>query len=403
MSSKDIERTIISQESFSQELLLGQINSLIKARKTIIPFAKNKALFSQKISNENITYLDLANYNAIEEYSPADQVLTVQSGIKIGVLQDFLAKENRCLPIGYSNVETTLLDVLLTGEIGPLENILGGLNRHILGLTSIIGTGELVKSGGKVVKNVSGYDLTHFFIGSYGYFAIPIKANIRLYALPEQFVTIWVSNNDWHKLVEAAKQISNTNIALAYLELFVANLTTMKNKTPEDKFIMALQTYGDEYLIKRAIETVDNILVKTGLTYYIIKNDADQNTILKELNQASPLVCKILDLSINRADLANLLANRLISSFPFIYRINTNRMRFCINSSSDQDILLRELASYANQRKLNLSVVYSDNDHMRKMVHLGYDTKNGGHLSVIKKQLKAQLDPNNLFNPYVDL
>lgn len=300
MSSKDIERTIISQESFSQELLLGQINSLIKARKTIIPFAKNKALFSQKISNENITYLDLANYNAIEEYSPADQVLTVQSGIKIGVLQDFLAKENRCLPIGYSNVETTLLDVLLTGEIGPLENILGGLNRHILGLTSIIGTGELVKSGGKVVKNVSGYDLTHFFIGSYGYFAIPIKANIRLYALPEQFVTIWVSNNDWHKLVEAAKQISNTNIALAYLELFVANLTTMKNKTPEDKFIMALQTYGDEYLIKRAIETVDNILVKTGLTYYIIKNDADQNTILKELNQASPLVCKILDLSINR-------------------------------------------------------------------------------------------------------
>lgn len=162
------------------------ISSLIKSGKKIIPFNQRclPPLWSEV--DKNIAFVDLSDYGEIEDHSASDQVMTVGCGIKMHKLEQFLTKNKQWFPVSYPDRETSLLDLILSGSAGPLEIVNGGLRRHILGLSFVLSNGEIAHAGGRVVKNVSGYDLTRFFIGSYGYFVLPIKAHLRLYALPEK-------------------------------------------------------------------------------------------------------------------------------------------------------------------------------------------------------------------------
>ncbi len=403
--------------NISQSTLVDEINSLMKSDKTIIPFNKEQFLCHSLSVAENIVYLDLANYSAVEEYSSQDQIITVQTGTKIKALQNFLRHEEKWFPVAYYDDETSLLDLILSAEIGPLEQLLGGLSRHILGLDSILGTGQLIKSGGKVVKNVSGYDLTRFFIGSYGYFALPIRAHLRLYSIPSHNLTFLIQSDDWKQLLQVAKQISSSNTALAYIELLnqrLVKLSTLEERYKlEKQFALALRTYGGDATVSDAREIIKNSLPKNKLFYSIVDNPHDQDYILQELSQISWFTnkatfpkekqSKIIDLSIKISDLSELLCEEKISSFPFVYKIASNRMRFCLDSITEQSILLNHLADFARVNKMILPVAYGNDTYIRKVNNLGYDTNNGDQLVTIKKQLKAQFDPHNSFNPYVEL
>lgn len=403
--------------NISHLTLLDEINSLIKLNKTIIPFNKEHFSCQSLLLAKNIVYLDFANYNAIEEYSSQDQIITVQTGIKIKTLQNFLLKEGKWFPVAYYDDKTSLLDLILSAELGPAEQLLGGLSRHVLGLNSILGTGQLIKSGGKVVKNVSGYDLTRFFIGSYGYFALPIRAHLRLYSLPCRQLTFLIQGDDWQQLLALAKQISNSNASLACIELLnqrLAKISILAEKYKLQKqFVLAVATYAYDATVDRTTEMIKNSRLEKDLFYSVIEDAADQACIFQELSQISwftnkvPFAkekkCKIMDLSIKMSDLTELLGQDKISAFPFVYKVTSNKMRFCLDSIAEQSMLLKHLADFAQLNNKILPLAYGDDTCIRRAYNLGYDTNNGDQLLTIKKQLKTAFDPHNLFNPYVDL
>lgn len=414
MSSNNIHSL---RTNISQDALVDELNSLIKSNKTIIPFNKKQFLCNALSTAEDIVYLDLADYGAVEEYSSQDQIITVQTGIKIKNLQNLLLKEGRWFPVAYYDDETSLLDLILSAEIGPLEQLFGGLRRHILGLDSILGTGQLIKSGGKVVKNVSGYDLTRFFIGSYGYFALPIKAHLRLYVRPPQNLTLVIQSDDWKQLVELAKQMSKSNLDLAYMDLLnieLAKISILEERYKlEKQFALIFRVNGDEATLNIATETLKNILRKSKFHYSIISEFYEQENLLQELTQISWFTnripfpknqkARILDLAVNSFDLSQLLSDSKILSVPFNYRIISNRLRFCLHSLKEQNELLDYLTTFATNNRMILPSAYGDDSYIRRVNNLGYDTNNGDQLVTIKKQLKIQFDPHNLFNPYVEL
>ncbi len=403
-------------KSISQLALVEEINTLMKSNKIIIPFDKDYFSCYSLSAAENIAYLDLANYSEVEEYSSQDQLVTVQTGIKIKTLQNFLLKEQKWFPVGYYNDETSLLDLILSNETGPQELLLGGLSRHILGLDSILGNGQLIHSGGKVVKNVSGYDLTRFFIGSYGYFALPIRAHIRLYSIPSHNLTFLIQSDDWQQLIQTAKQISNSTAPLAYIELLNQRLVKIsileKQFGLEKKFLLAVRIYGYESTMDAIAQSIKNILSNNTICSIIAEPD-DQDRILQELSQISWFTnkspfprqkrSKILDVSIKISDLIDLLREEKISCFPFVYKVASNRMRFCLDSSAEQNMFLNHLKDFALLNKTVLPVAYGDHSYIRRVSNLGYDTSNGDQLLVIRKQLKAKFDPHGSFNPYVEL
>lgn len=131
--------------------------------------------------------LDLSTWSGIVENSPADHVVTVRSGTRLGELQTALAETRQWLPHGGSPFEDP--DVTLAQAIGfamphRLEGKFGSWREWILGMTVLLGDGVLAKSGSKVVKSVAGYDAHKFFVGARGTFGVIVEVTLRTWPLP---------------------------------------------------------------------------------------------------------------------------------------------------------------------------------------------------------------------------
>ena len=123
--------------------------------------------------------------------SPADLVATVQAGAPLDALRRRLADEGMWLALDPpGRPDRSIGSIVATATAGPLRHGFGPVRDHLLGCTVATGDGRLVKAGGKVVKNVAGYDLTKLQVGGFGGFGIIAEINLRLRALPRADVTL---------------------------------------------------------------------------------------------------------------------------------------------------------------------------------------------------------------------
>ncbi len=151
--------------------------------------------------------------------SPADLVATVQSGTPLEALRRRLADEGMWLALDPpGRPERSLGSVIATATAGPLRHGFGPVRDHVLGCTVATGDGRLVKAGGRVVKNVAGYDLTKLQVGGFGGFGIVAEAHLRLRALPRADVTL-VARGTRDTLTSAARDVMAAELVPAALEL----------------------------------------------------------------------------------------------------------------------------------------------------------------------------------------
>jgi glycolate oxidase FAD binding subunit len=119
-----------------------------------------------------------------------DLTATVETGVPLDVLRERLAERGAWIaldPPGHA--ARTLGSVIATGSAGPLRQGFGPVRDHLLGVTAVTGDGHVVSSGGRVMKNVAGYDLTKLHAGGFGAFGVVVTAHLRLRALPRADAT----------------------------------------------------------------------------------------------------------------------------------------------------------------------------------------------------------------------
>src|SRR6266496_2771433 len=115
--------------------------------------------------------------NRVLGYNPADMTVTVQTGIRLAALQERLRQSGQWLPIDPPNPgDVSIADILNLNLSGPRRYAHGTIREHLLGLTAALADGRLIHSGGKVVKNVAGYDLCKLFVGSRGSLGVIVEA-----------------------------------------------------------------------------------------------------------------------------------------------------------------------------------------------------------------------------------
>ncbi len=125
--------------------------------------------------------------NAVREYTPADMTVTVEAGVTVADLADVLAREGQWLPIEPAlPSETTIGGMLAADLAGPLAAADGRLRDFVIGLAAVTAAGIATRSGGRVVKNVAGYDLMKLFVGSLGTLAVVTEATFKVRPLPER-------------------------------------------------------------------------------------------------------------------------------------------------------------------------------------------------------------------------
>jgi len=129
--------------------------------------------------------LDITTLNRIAHYDPGDLTLGVDAGMPLAKLNAALFEHNQFLPLlvpWYSR--STIGGTIASGIDSPLRQFYGTTRDFLIGAEFADGTGKLCKSGGRVVKNVSGYDLHKLLIGSLGTLAIITRLNFRTFPSP---------------------------------------------------------------------------------------------------------------------------------------------------------------------------------------------------------------------------
>ena len=133
--------------------------------------------------------LDLGGLSGVVQHAAGDMTVTVKAGTRLDELQSHLRREGQFLAID-PPVPGTVGGLIATADSGPRRLRYGGVRDLILGVTFARTDGVIAKAGGKVVKNVAGYDLPKLMAGSLGTLAVIVEATFRLYPVPPASVTV---------------------------------------------------------------------------------------------------------------------------------------------------------------------------------------------------------------------
>jgi glycolate oxidase FAD binding subunit len=130
--------------------------------------------------------LDLTGLDRVIDHAARDLTITVEAGIRLSVLAELLARENQWLPIDVPHSErATLGGALATNASGPRRLAYGTLRDYVIGITVVNEEGKETRAGGRVVKNVAGYDLCKLHIGALGTLGIITQATLKVRPRPE--------------------------------------------------------------------------------------------------------------------------------------------------------------------------------------------------------------------------
>jgi glycolate oxidase FAD binding subunit len=130
--------------------------------------------------------IGLKRLDRILEHVPGDLTVTVEAGITLGALQSALGKHGQWLSLDPAYPErATLGGILASNASGPRRHLYGTCRDLLIGLTVAGADGAFVHGGGKVVKNVAGYDLPKLYIGSFGTLGILVEATLKLRPRPD--------------------------------------------------------------------------------------------------------------------------------------------------------------------------------------------------------------------------
>ena len=122
----------------------------------------------------------------IVEYEPADLTVTVQAGLTLGALQERLRAEGQFLALDPAAADrATIGGIIATNASGPLRLLYGSTRDLVIGTRVVNADGIVSKAGGRVVKNVAGYDLNKLYIGSLGTVGIVVELSFKLHPLPQ--------------------------------------------------------------------------------------------------------------------------------------------------------------------------------------------------------------------------
>ncbi|MGA3352605.1 MAG: FAD-binding oxidoreductase [Acidimicrobiales bacterium] len=163
--------------------------------------------------------VDLSEMNHVLEHSAGDLIVRTEPGVRLSELQTLLARSGQRLAIDEVVPGSTIGGVVATGLCGPLRLAYGCVRDLLIGVRVVRADGVSAKSGGKVVKNVAGYDLGKLYTGSYGTLGIVTEAVFRLHPVPESraWVTTEVSSDD--EVVRAIAAVTSSRIVPAALEI----------------------------------------------------------------------------------------------------------------------------------------------------------------------------------------
>ena len=171
--------------------------------------------------------LGLRRLGRLLDHEPGDLTATVEAGMTIAAFQAVLRGRGQWMSLDPADADrATVGGVLATNAYGPRRHLYGTARDLLIGVTVVTADGAVVKGGGKVVKNVAGYDLPKLFIGSYGTLGVIVEATVKLRPLPDQEELMGVRFDCLKDAGAAVRSIMASDLIPNAIELLDASATT---------------------------------------------------------------------------------------------------------------------------------------------------------------------------------
>jgi glycolate oxidase FAD binding subunit len=159
--------------------------------------------------------LSTAALGELLEHNEGDLTAIAEPGLRLAAAQERFAAAGQMLaldpPLGEGGA-ATIGGVLSSGDSGPLRHRYGAPRDLVLGMTVALSDGTVAKSGGRVIKNVAGYDIAKLFCGSFGTLGLILRVALRLHPLPAETATALARADDPDALARAASELAHHSL-----------------------------------------------------------------------------------------------------------------------------------------------------------------------------------------------
>ena len=213
--------TAAIEKPATAEDLARCLHEAAEARLSVVPVGGGRASAMGDALKGRDVEIHTARLDRVLEHSHADMVVTVEAGITLEALQAELAKGGQFLPLDpFNSPGHTIGGLLATGWTGPLRQRYGSARDFLIGIRIAQPDGRLASAGGRVVKNVSGYDLMKLHLGAMGSLGVIVAASFKVFPSPLHDVTVEAAHDSIDDAWAASERALDLPLMPAALELF---------------------------------------------------------------------------------------------------------------------------------------------------------------------------------------
>jgi glycolate oxidase FAD binding subunit len=271
----------------------------------VAPLGGRTALRCGHPLRRQATELDLTALKQVIDYPARDMTITVEAGLCIRDLQQTLAEERQRLAVDIPQAATaTIGGAIATNISGSRRFGHGTFRDHVIGISAIDGQGRLYSAGGRVVKNVAGYDLCKLLIGSHGTLGVITQVTLKLRPIPEQTQVVWFAFDSSDTIEQALQKLVTTSTRPVGVDVYnpraaerIAALS--ERDVPAGRSALCLVYEGSQAEVRWQVQTVfeelrplkpqaevawnpvDSIAVTSAMTEFVA---LPEDTLIAHLN-----------------------------------------------------------------------------------------------------------------------
>lgn len=355
--------------------------------------------------------LSTARMAAITEYSPADLMVGVQAGVRLADLQDELAKNGQFLPVETAGIrqDATIGGVIAANNSGPFRLAYGPARDWLIGVKFALADGTLAKGGGRVVKNVAGFDMMKLFIGTLGTLGLIYEMNFKLLPLPPATATLLAGFDDYRaacglalKTIEAGTFPS----ALTILDRGAAQALGL----PERTATLLIEVRNTALALERQVRDLSQLGREAGVSSEIQNDAAAQRDLWQNVTDfgyrqppGQKLVLKISTLPDQSAALleqVHAAAHRLGLDAQVLSHAG-HGLSWLTAEYADEDKafeLIKELSAWAERGGGSVAAERVPLSLKKRLGDVWGAALSEGEIKLMRG-IKEKLDPNRTLNP----
>ena len=221
-------------------------------RRALVPVGGRTALQFGYAATDPVTIIATGGLSRVVDYPARDMTVTVEAGLRVEELQKLLKREGQRLPIDVAQAHrATLGGAIATNTSGPARFRHGTLRDFVIGISAVDGTGRQFSAGGRVVKNVAGYDLCKLLIGSLGTLAVITQVTLKLRPLAEALRIEWLTFDTLHQVDDVLTHLLASETQPLAVEVLNPKAawqvrTESQQDLPTDRFVLCVAFEGSE-------------------------------------------------------------------------------------------------------------------------------------------------------------